>query len=100
MQVVPSYASVSGTALGMPVEQTASLFPNPTQGPFTLRMPVDADYSAGEVRIMDTMGNVVRTFSVRGLYNDFNLSGLARGIYFVEVYKNARFLQSFRVSYE
>ena len=100
MQVTPTFASVSNSAFGIPVEQIAALFPNPTQGPFTLRMSLDSNDFSGEFRVMDAMGSIVRTFTVSGPYSYFDLTGPAHGIYFVETCKNARFIQSFRVSYE
>ena len=50
--------------------------------------------------MLDPAGKLVRIFQVRSRYEALDMAGLARGIYFLEVYGSNGFLQSFRLAYE
>lgn len=81
-----------------PLEQTISVFPNPTSGKFTLVLPEDVN--SANVLIRDARGKIVLTHSARSKYETMEFTELARGMYFVEVYLNGTLYQSVRVSYE
>lgn len=83
---------------GQSLGNAITLFPNPTKGVFNLKMPDGNE--RGEIKMLDPTGKVVRIFPVRSLVQDFDMSGLAKGIYFLEVHGQNGFLQSFRLAYE
>ncbi len=61
-----------------------SVYPNPVQGTLNVRLP---DYFGDyvEVLLLDQLGNVVLTQKVFGQDGVVDLSGLARGVYFLKV---------------
>lgn len=98
MQYRPEFSLSSMASWGKPAEELVALFPNPTKGPFNVKLPEGNE--RGEIRVSDPTGKVVRIFKVQSPLQEFDMSGLARGIYFLEVYGQDGFLQSFRLAYE
>jgi len=81
-----------------PIEQTISVFPNPTSGKFTLVLPEQVN--SASVLVRDTRGKIVLTHNARSKYEPMEFNELARGLYFLEVYLNGQLYQSVRISYE
>lgn len=94
----PEFMIVDMASTGRPVEHTVTLYPNPTNGPFTVMLPEGME--RGNITVMDPTGKVVRTFQANSRISDFDMMGLSRGIYFLEVFSGGSFLQSFRLTYE
>lgn len=94
----PEFQLSGMSGWGKPVEESISLYPNPTTGRFTVRMPESEPQ--GKIRVLDPAGKLVRIFQVRSRYDALDMAGLARGIYFLEIYGSNGFLQSFRLAYE
>lgn len=89
-----AYASTGGD-IGSPGNQSIGMNelgiaftvrPNPTTGMLRLTLPVDASY---EVVVRNLNGQVLATSNVNGILMDLDLTGLARGMYLVEVSSNA-----------
>lgn len=59
-----------------------SLFPNPTQGQFALKMEQPGAY---QVTVTNNEGKVVGTFEFDGQESQFSLENLSKGIYHVKV---------------
>lgn len=71
-------------------QNNISLYPNPSQGIFTMSAHF-VQTSDVNINIIDVLGNVVYTSKKQGLKDneiDFDLSAIAKGIYFVQVKTN------------
>ena len=63
------------------------LFPNPTRGELTLVLPASAGLHVGQVRVLNTLGQVVQTRALAPNVTTvaLDLTGLATGVYAVQV---------------
>jgi hypothetical protein len=59
-----------------------SLYPNPTNGQFTVKFEMEGEKT---VVLYNSVGQVISSSSTSDSSKDFNLSGFAKGIYFVNV---------------
>lgn len=59
-----------------------AMYPNPTNDIFTIS---NADFSGGEVRILNQLGQVQRSFKMQGERSSFQVGDLASGLYIVQV---------------
>jgi hypothetical protein len=82
-------ASLSATALGTAPAVSLSgftLFPNPTHGRATVRLPATAGISTATLTILDALGRTLRTQTAAlSSTAELDLSGLAPGLYAVRV---------------
>lgn len=68
-------------------EKTVYLFPNPTLGHVTLELS-GFETEVGNIKLLDITGKMISSLSSNGLFDDryeFNLSHLAKGIYFLNI---------------
>ena len=73
----------SGASINELAEATIGIYPNPTENTFT----VATDSAIDGLVITDMNGRVVKTFE--GGQNNFDVSDLTEGVYFVKVTQNA-----------
>ena len=72
-----------------------SIFPNPNEGTFTLSTGSESDLFPATVFVYDVLGNIIyRATDVKSPLLNIDISGHAKGIYFVRVQKgNEQFLK-------
>ena len=82
---------VTSTELFRPLRQQVSIFPNPTNGPINIHMPILPDQPM-RIVVYNTFGQVVWSAERRtgDTEQQVDLSGLAAGIYVVQVDLGAR----------
>ncbi len=64
------------------MNEELSLFPNPAQEELGIRIE---KFGIKEVKIYDVMGNVIQQLTTNNKQLTLDVSGLAKGMYFVEV---------------
>jgi hypothetical protein len=62
-----------------------TLYPNPTNGNFTLVKKGDLNYGNVKVEVFSMSGEKVFTGNMVGQKHEFQFSGMASGLYFVKV---------------
>ena len=63
--------------------QAFSLFPNPANELTTLRCPTYSSGARADVRVLDLLGNVVLSFTMKNAVSPLDLAALSKGVYFV-----------------
>lgn len=74
----------NGTASGIRnnnAERLFSVYPNPSNGIFNLK---NNSGKASTVRVMDSMGKELKSFTTEGLYDSIDLSDLPNGMYLLK----------------
>lgn len=61
------------------------LYPNPSTGTMTLDLQGKADFGTAVVTVTDLTGKAIKRFEWRGETTTLDLSGLSKGVYFVEI---------------
>lgn len=63
-------------------EKEVSVYPNPFENMVHLELP----YSSGIIRVFDVKGAIIKTMNINSSQIDLDLSGLDKGIYFINSY--------------
>ena len=63
---------------------TASLYPNPSNGLFTIK--VDQEHIGSSCQILDNLGRLIDKGIIRELSQDFDLSDKPKGVYRIQVF--------------
>ena len=63
---------------------TASLYPNPSNGLFTIK--VDQEHIGSSYQILDNLGRLIDKGIIRELSQDFDLSDKPKGVYRIQVF--------------
>jgi hypothetical protein len=86
IKVKSGYIEVGTTGLGTLREKNFFvIYPNPTTGKFIV---IFAGKDSHEVKIISGMGNIIEQKQSTGEFMEFDLSGFAKGIYFVQAFDN------------
>jgi alpha/beta superfamily hydrolase len=67
------------------------LFPNPTAGELTLNYNFDQDFGTINVRITNSLGQVVVNRDLQSATSTFNMNNMSDGIYLVHISNGAKF---------
>lgn len=70
------------TNVAQEIEQTISIFPNPTSAIATLQFGEESDYT---VELVNNMGQTITTYSATSSSQEIDLSALPKGIYLVKI---------------
>ena len=73
---------------------TASLYPNPNSGLFSIK--VDQEHIGSSYQILDNLGCLIDKGIIRDLSQDFDLSNRPKGVYRIQVY-NEKAIESLNV---
>ncbi len=75
------------TVVSEPAEEPLKIYPNPTEGNFTLEFSkTQVSQNEAEICIFDVFGNCVKKQNLANATNQqLDISGMSKGIYFVEV---------------
>jgi hypothetical protein len=98
VQTPPQYAFVHMAPYDRAVELNVSIYPNPTDGIFTVALP--AEIGEAEVIVRDALGRIMFTHVCRSSTEIMEFSHFSKGMYILEVLVNGERYQTVRVSYE
>ncbi|KAF0196647.1 MAG: hypothetical protein FD166_2249 [Bacteroidetes bacterium] len=76
---------IVGNKETMPVSTLLNVFPNPSSGVFEISVNTNSNIRNAEIMILDNMSHPVQHFSWNGQNTTINLSGHARGLYYLRV---------------
>ncbi|MFD2721203.1 T9SS type A sorting domain-containing protein [Hymenobacter monticola] len=80
-------ASLTSATVIAPAKAVVSLFPNPAHGRATVLLPVGT--GPATLTVLDALGRPVRILTVTGIKAELDLTGLAPGLYAVQVQAGA-----------
>ena len=89
---ITSLQSMKATGHSNTLQAVSALYPNPTNGRFTVHM-VNPLHDA-RVEITNVQGSVISRSTVSGSLLSFDLSGKAAGTYFIQIYDNGTVLSA------
>lgn len=94
--VAPGTSSTSSSVIGgagdkLSVSQL-SFFPNPAHDLLNITLPDSIDIRNAGIRILDTYGRLVKRIDEISHANNISVSGLAAGLYIVEIYTGKKLL--------
>lgn len=94
----PQYAFVHMAPYDRPTSETISVYPNPTRERATVAMP--KEFEGATIVVRDGLGRPLLTRISSNVNEMIDFTGLAKGMYIVEVLKGGSFYQSVCVSYD
>jgi hypothetical protein len=79
------------------VSEKSSIFPNPTHDLLNITLPDSVDTKSAGIRIVDAYGRLVKRIDGISHANNISVSGLAAGLYFVEIYADRKLISTQKV---